>query len=153
MRNPPEMYLGSGPELHVHDLEIQGPFYDSWPQPGFATFFPTPPPTPGADYLDESLLRLANAAYRRPVSRVEVAPYLQLAHQQLESEGDFWEAAKLGTRAILTSPNFLYLAETQSEADVPQTASLTMSLPHVCHMFFGVQCRIVNCEPWLIVVS
>ncbi len=115
MRNPPEMYLGSGPELHVHDLEIQGPFYDSWPQPGFATFFPTPPPTPGADYLDESLLRLANAAYRRPVSRAEVAPYLQLAHQQLESGGDFWEAAKLGTRAILTSPNFLYLAETQSK--------------------------------------
>ncbi len=116
MRNPPEMYLGSGPELHVHDLEIQGPFYDSWPQRGFANFFPTPPTTPGTDYLDESLLRLANAAYRRPVSRAEIAPYLQLAHQQLETEGDFWEAAKLGTRAILTSPNFLYLAETQSKS-------------------------------------
>lgn len=113
MRNPPEMYLGSGPELHVHDLEIEGPFYDSWPQPGFARFFPNPPETPDADYLDASLLRLANAAYRRPVTRTELAPYLQLAHQQLDDQGDFWEAAKLGTRAILTSPNFLYLAETQ----------------------------------------
>jgi len=115
IRNPPEMYLGSGPELHVHDLEIQGPYYNSWPQPGFAKFFPNPPPTPGADYLDESLLRLANAAYRRPVNRGELAPFLQLAHQRLEAQGDFWEAAKLGTRAILTSPNFLYLAETQSK--------------------------------------
>ena len=24
IRNPPEMYLGSGPELHVHGLEIKG---------------------------------------------------------------------------------------------------------------------------------
>ena len=116
MRNPPEMYLGSGPELHVQDLEIKGPFYDSWPQPGFARFFPTPPKTLNAAYLDESLLRLANAAYRRPVSHTELAPYLQLAHQQLEADHDFWKAAKLGTRAILTSPNFLYLAETQPTA-------------------------------------
>ena len=113
MRNPPEMYLGSGPELHVQDLEIKGPFFDTWPQPGFARFFPTPPKTLNADYLDECLLRLANAAYRRPVSRTELAPYLQLANQRLEAQDDFWEAAKLGTRAILTSPNFLYLAETQ----------------------------------------
>ncbi len=115
IRNPPEMYLGSGPELHVQGLEIEGPFYDSWPQPGFAEFFPAPPKNPGTDYLDESLLRLANAAYRRPVGRKELAPYMQLARRHFQEQGNFWEAAKLGTRAILTSPNFLYLAETQSD--------------------------------------
>lgn len=113
IRNPPEMYLGSGPELHVQGIEIEGPFYDSWPQPGFAKFFPSPPNNPDTEYLDASLLRLANAAYRRPVSVQEVSPYLELARQHFHEQGDFWAAAKLGTRAILTSPNFLYLAETQ----------------------------------------
>ena len=112
IRNPPEMYLGSGPELHVHGLEIEGPFYDAWPQPGFARFFPDPPNAPDADYLDTALLRLANAAYRRPVTRKEASPYLELARRHLKDKGDFWESAKLGVRAILTSPNFLYLAET-----------------------------------------
>ena len=114
IRNPPEMYMGSGPELHVQGIEIEGPFYDSWPQPGFARFFPDPPKNPDTDYLDASLLRLANAAYRRPVSGREASPYLQLARQHFKEQGDFWEAAKLGTRAILTSPNFLYFAEIQS---------------------------------------
>ena len=34
-RNPPEMYIGSGPELHVYTLGIEGPFYEQWPLPGF----------------------------------------------------------------------------------------------------------------------
>jgi hypothetical protein len=112
IRNPPEMYVGSGPELHVHTLGIEGPFYDAWPPPGFARFFPNPPEKPGRDYLDESLMRVASAAFRRPVSDEEMLPYLTLAGQYLSEKGDFWAASKFGVRAILTSPNFLYLAET-----------------------------------------
>ena len=43
MRNPPEMYVGSGPELHIHTLGIQGPFYEEWPLPGFDRFFSDSP--------------------------------------------------------------------------------------------------------------
>jgi hypothetical protein len=118
LRNPPEMYIGSGPELHVYSLELEGPFYDQWPPPGFAQFFPNPPEKPDADYLDASMMRLANRAYRRPVTREEMEPYLQLSRGYLTKHGDFWAAAKFGTRAILTSPSFLYLAETTpSESD------------------------------------
>ncbi|MED5287047.1 MAG: DUF1592 domain-containing protein, partial [Planctomycetota bacterium] len=112
IRNPPEMYVGSGPELHVLSLAIEGPFYDQWPPAGFARFFPDPPKTPGADYLDESLLRVASAAFRRPVNRSEMEPYLALTRAHLARQGDFWAAARYGVRAILTSPNFLYLVET-----------------------------------------
>ena len=112
IRNPPEMYVGSGPELHVHTLGIKGPFYDQWPPAGFAQFFPDPPTKPDASYLDESLLRVASAAFRRPVSSEELAPYLSLARAYHAKSDDFWSAAKYGVRAILTSPNFLYLAET-----------------------------------------
>ena len=75
-RNPPEMYAGSGPELHARSFDIKGPFFDQWPMPGFARYFPDPPAYPNPDYLDASLLRLANQAFRRPVSPAELKPYL-----------------------------------------------------------------------------
>jgi hypothetical protein len=112
IRNPPEMYVGSGPELHVQTLGIEGPFYDQWPPAGFARFFPDPPNKPDASYLDESLMRVASAAFRRPISSEEMEPYLDLARKYFAKHGDFWAAAKYGVRAILTSPNFLYLVET-----------------------------------------
>jgi hypothetical protein len=46
------------------------------------------------------------------VSDEEMEPCLNLAQQYLAKHGDFWAAAKYGVRAIMTSPNFLYLAET-----------------------------------------
>ena len=110
-RNPPEMYVGSGPELHVRSFDIKGPFFDQWPMPGFARYFPDPPANPNPDYLDASLLRLANQAFRRPVSPAELKPYLDLARQYLAEKEDFWAAAHYGVRAILTSPRFLYLTE------------------------------------------
>jgi PAS domain-containing protein len=112
IRNPPEMYVGSGPELHVYTLEIEGPFYGAWPPAGFARFFPDPPEKLGVSYLNESLTRVASAAFRHPVRSEEVEPYLDLSRQYLAQHGDFWAAAKYGVRAMMTSPNFLYLAET-----------------------------------------
>ncbi len=115
LRNPPEMYIGSGPELHVYSLEIEGPFYEEWPLPGFSRYFPNPPEKPDADYLDASLTRLAQKAFRRPVSDEELQPYMALAQRHLEEKNDFWAAAKYGMRAILASPNFIYLAEPAQE--------------------------------------
>ena len=114
-RNPPEMYIGSGPELHVYSLELEGPFFPQWPPAGFARYFPAPPRKPDQAYLNTALTRLANRAFRRPVSESELAPYLQLAQQHLDQHGDFWAAAKYGVRAILASPNFLYLVESAPE--------------------------------------
>ncbi|MEC9092609.1 MAG: DUF1592 domain-containing protein [Planctomycetota bacterium] len=111
IRNPPEMYIGSGPELHVYSIELEGPFYEQWPPAGFARYFPNPPKELDAKYLESSLLRLANRAFRRPVQRDEIASYLDLSKQYLEQHGDFWAAAKYGIRGLLTSPHFLYLVE------------------------------------------
>jgi len=110
-RNPPEMYIGSGPELHVYTLGIEGPFYQEWPLPGFARYFPDPPRKPGSEYLRESLARLAGEAFRRPAGKEELEPYLALSEKYLLEKKDFWAAARYGVRAILTSPRFLYLAE------------------------------------------
>jgi hypothetical protein len=111
LRNPPEMYIGSGPEMHVYSVEIEGPFYEEWPPPGFARFFQDPPKRPDAKYLNASLTRLAERAFRRPIKSAEFEPYLALARKHLTDTKDFWAAAKYGVRAILMSPNFLYLPE------------------------------------------
>ena len=81
-RNPPEMYLGSGPELHVKTLSIEGPFYKAWPPIGFARYFPHPPEELDIA-IEESLVRLASQAFRRPVKREEVETYLRLAREHL----------------------------------------------------------------------
>ena len=113
-RNPPEMYVGSGPELHVKSLEIEGPFYKEWPPKGFSRYFPNPPQSPELDYLDQSLLRLASEAYRRPVKQEEIEPYMTLARNHYDKYGEYWEAAKYGVQSLLTSPHFLYLVETEN---------------------------------------
>jgi len=111
IRNPPEMYVGSGPELHIHTLGIEGPFYEEWPLPGFDRYFSNSPVVPNAEYLRSCLTRLANTAFRRPATTAEIKPYLDLAERYLEENKDFWAAARYGVRAILSSPRFLYLAE------------------------------------------
>ena len=113
-RNPHEVYLGSGPELHVKTLAIEGPFYKTWPPIGFARYFPHPPEEPDIAYLEESLVRLASQAFRRPVKREEVESYLRLAREHLVRHENFWDAARYGVQALLTSPQFLYLVETET---------------------------------------
>ena len=110
-RNPPEMYIGSGPELHINSLEFEGPFYEHWPPKGFAKYFPNPPNNPGLNYLDASLVRVASQAFRRPVAKQDIESYLILARTHFKEHGRFWDAAKYGLQALLTSPHFLYLVE------------------------------------------
>ncbi len=115
LRNPKQMYAGSGPELQVYSIEIEGPFYDEWPLPGFSRYFPDPPEKPDTTYLDASMRRLAQRTFRSPVDDETIAPYLELTRQYFEGNGDFWAAAKYGVRALLTSPNFLYHVEADEE--------------------------------------
>ena len=128
MRNPPEMYVGSGPELHIKTLEIEGPFYEEWPLPGFDRFFPPHPlGAPNAEYLRSCLTQLANKAFRRPVTDAEIKPYLDLSERYLEEKKDFWVAARYGIRAILTSPRFLYLTESAPKQGVGKLDSYELA--------------------------
>ena len=113
-RNPVEMYLGAAPELRLHRLELEGPQYRHWPLPGFTRYFGDVSENPTSTELTRSLTRFANRAFRAPADSKRLAPYLQLATDHFSETGDFWQAAKLGMRAILTSPQFLYLVEPHS---------------------------------------
>lgn len=110
-RNPVEMYMGAAPELRLHRLELQGPFYEQWPLPGFARFFGDLPERPDEGDLRRCLTRFASIAWRGPADPESLAGYLKLATTRFEQTGDFWQSAKLAMRALLASPGFLYLVE------------------------------------------
>jgi hypothetical protein len=121
-RNPVEMYLGAAPELRLHRLEFEGPYYPQWPLPGFTRFFADAPDEPDTVYLRKSLTHFARVAFRRPVDDDRLEPYLRLATDRLAETGDFWNSAKFAMRAMLASPSFLYLIE-PVEAVVESTTS------------------------------
>jgi hypothetical protein len=53
----------------------------------------------------------ATRAFRVPVTDEEVAPYVALAHAELDAGATLLEAVRGGYRAILSSPRLLYLEE------------------------------------------
>lgn len=67
--------------------------------------------------LKRLMTRFARRAFRRPVEEVAIAPYVALAEKSIEQDGDFLTAIRLGYRAILCSPRFLYFQEQPGQLD------------------------------------
>ncbi|MEM0970337.1 MAG: DUF1592 domain-containing protein, partial [Verrucomicrobiota bacterium] len=62
------------------------------------------------------LLRFTEAAFRRPTNQSDVAPYLNLMRQSIQEGRTGREALKVAMKAILVSPDFLYLKERVRES-------------------------------------
>jgi len=121
----------SGPGLAVQWLEVEGPLIDSWPPPSHRRLFgdlPLRPVSTGSKVLTvaseqpradaERLLKnFMRRAYRRPVTPQDVEPILKLVTDQLDDKQSFEEAMRVGYKAILCSPDFLFFAEKRGEAD------------------------------------
>lgn len=88
----------------------------------------TPAMAEGSSKTDvENLWRLsqrfATDAFRRNVTKEEVAPYIELAEGTLRETGSLVQALKTSYLAILCSPRFLYLDESPGELDSYAIAS------------------------------
>lgn len=86
------------PRVLVHEATEVGPLYDEWPPESHEVIH------------TEGLLEFAERAFRRPVSEEELLPYLELAKSAPEGN-------KAAIAAILCSPRFLYLDESEGELD------------------------------------
>ncbi|MCB1119929.1 MAG: DUF1592 domain-containing protein [Verrucomicrobiae bacterium] len=73
--------------------------------------------------LQELVGSFAERAFRRPVSREDLQPYLELAISVLEEGLPLIEAVQAGYRAILCSPRFLYFNEPVGKLDDYSIAS------------------------------
>lgn len=65
----------------------------------------------GRDELRAALRRMAEQAFRRPVSAEEIVPFFDLFEQELNKQATVDESLRTALVAILCSPDFLYLRE------------------------------------------
>jgi len=124
-----------GPGLAVHWIEVEGPLIESFPSRGHKLLFDgidrsevipqnksmrekpwyRPKFEMRSDQLradvKQALLRIAERAFRRPVTDADVAPYLKLFQAQRAEEATNEEAFRTAVAAIFCSPDFLYLRE------------------------------------------
>ncbi len=127
-------YTGAG--LGVQWIEMEGPLYDSWPPTSHRRLFGDLPlkPTRNAQVLTVDsqdpkadakrlLTAFLGRAYRRPVALRDVEPILALVSEQLENGTTFEEAMRVGYKAILCSPDFLFFQEKHTEPDDTALAS------------------------------
>lgn len=63
------------------------------------------------------LMAMARRAFRRPVTDEEIAGYVAMTHQALADGQTFTAALRVGYRALLCSPRFLYLSESPGRLD------------------------------------
>jgi len=77
---------------------------------------------PAAD-AEKVLRDFVPRAFRRPVGDAEVEPFLALVKSRLPQGYSFEEAMRVGFRAVLTSPGFLFLKEKPGRLDDYAVAS------------------------------
>jgi cytochrome c5 len=119
-----------GPGLVVQWVEMEGPLLDSWPPPSYRLLFGDLPQTPSPDNPDhrevvsqqpladaEAILRrFMRRAFRRSVTAEDIQPFLRRVQAKLEEGYSFERAVRTGLKAVLISPEFLFLRETVQPA-------------------------------------
>lgn len=116
-----------GPGLVVQWVEIEGPLVESWPPESHRRLFGDLPQqvvpstenprrrevTSEHPLVDaERILRdFAKRAFRRDVSDAEIRPFVERVRVKLAEKYTFEQAMRVGLKAILVSPHFLFLRE------------------------------------------
>lgn len=129
---PPEVEkLGAenykGPGLVVQWVDIEGPLLDDWPPASHRHIFgdlkqaAAPlPDLPGRQEVvsqqpmvdAERVLRdFTRRAFRRTVTDDDIKPFLARVQARLEQNYTFEQAMRVGLKAVLVSPRFLFLRE------------------------------------------
>lgn len=122
-----------GPGMNLQWVEIEGPLHDSWPPPSHRRIFGDLPqvkaPHPGVPGRLEVVSKepLADAerilraflrrAFRRAVTDEDVKPFLARVQAKLAAKASFEQALRVGLKAVLVSPNFLFFREAPGQLD------------------------------------
>ena len=124
-------YKGAG--LNVQWVEIEGPLHETWPPVSHRRLFGDLPQTkaPTADVpsrvevvskdpladADRLLRSFMRRAYRRTVTDDDVKPVLARVKAKLDAKHSFEQAMRVGLKAVLVSPHFLFLRERPGKLD------------------------------------
>jgi cytochrome c5 len=114
-----------GPGLVVQWVEMEGPLGNSWPPPSYRLLFGDMPQAPAQDNSNrrevvsqqpltdaEAILRtFTRRAFRRSVTDGDIKPFLDRVQAKLGEGYSFERALRVGLKAVLVSPDFLFLRE------------------------------------------
>lgn len=99
------------PGIEISDIVIEGPI-DAWPSPGRTRLLGTVDlKKANAEDATKILNRVLPLAFRRPIQPAEVETYLKLFKQSVASGRSFESSLRVSLKAILCSPDFLFLNE------------------------------------------
>lgn len=100
------------PRVLVRAVEIEGPFYETWPPRGHREiFFPSPHQADPPTRAREVIARFATRAFRRPPHEEELGSLLAVWRENYQRTEDFQGSVRHALLVVLTSPQFLYLTE------------------------------------------
>lgn len=115
---------GQMPHIRIHEVKIRGPIIQEWPTAsqravlGEKAFAP--------ERTREILESFARRAHRELVSKVEIDHLMALVEKRTTAGHSAKEALKDAMKAVLCSPQFLYLQKTESK-EVRLSAHATAS--------------------------
>ncbi len=106
-----------GPGIQITQYKIEGPFYEQWPTESMRTTLMANevPDLTSATAREFLLGRFATRAFRRRMTRDEIAPWFDYLNTQYRSSRDWNDAVVKTMTAMMASPDFLYLPEEQGE--------------------------------------
>lgn len=114
-----------GPAVRVSAFKIKGPFFDEWPPESYRTTFDAAaiPDLANVVARESAVGRFATRAFRRPVTKEELAPYFRYLDKQY-AETKNWHQSVIRTfAAMMGSVDFLYLREEGGELNAHALAS------------------------------
>lgn len=117
-----------GPGLAIHSQTVEGPLNETWPPAsttkllkgielkpaggllglfGGSKPFQTKLTQSAGEHVADIATQFARRAFRRPTSRDEIQPFLELAKPAIEAERPFLEVLHIPLRSMLGAPSFL----------------------------------------------
>jgi hypothetical protein len=116
-----------GPGLAVQWIEVEGPLYDTWPPESHRRIFGNLPQAAAPVYNQSKRVEVASKepeadaerilrdftrrAFRRNVTDADVQPFVELVKKKLAAKQSFEQAMRVGLKAVMCSPDFLFLRE------------------------------------------
>jgi transcriptional regulator NrdR family protein len=119
-----------GPGMVVQWVEVEGPMIDQWPPKSHQQIFGdmqqerdpnnrnrrevvSQQPLVDAERI---LREFTRRAFRRPVSNHDIKPFMDRVQAKLEEDYSFEQAVRVGLKAVMVSPEFLFLREQPTDS-------------------------------------
>ncbi|HUR53839.1 MAG TPA: DUF1587 domain-containing protein, partial [Gemmataceae bacterium] len=123
----------TGPGLAVQWVEVEGPLHDAWPPACHTRLFGDLPQGPAPAFNNRTrvevvsknpeadaatiLKKFARRTFRRTVTDADVTHSLELVKSRLAEGYSFERAVRVGLKAVMVSPSFLFLEEKPGKLD------------------------------------